>query len=161
MTFFPYKKETLVLPHEAGQLENLLVRYVKPARQMSSPPLGSGKSSEAIFNGCIAEGKFRISMIIKVPQNFLPLITGRIEATSRGCLVFLHYQLFYSTLLFIMMWSIICLMMALLFFLAYKIYLYGIIALIAGLINYGIALVNFNMYYKRSRLALLTLIRKH
>jgi hypothetical protein len=48
--------------------------------------------------------------MITHPDNFLPLIVGKIEATSKGSILFITYRMFPSTLFYL---SFLCLMLLL------------------------------------------------
>jgi hypothetical protein len=61
------------------------------------------------FNGRIQETRFLISRKIKSPENFLPLIKGRVEPTRNGSILFLEYSLFFSTRIFLGFWTLLTL----------------------------------------------------
>lgn len=117
---------------------------------MGAPAIDK-KPGEYFFNGWIKNGRFRISKIIKIPQNFLPLISGRIEATSLGCILFVHYRLFDSTILFLSLWIGICLFIAIVFGFVLHKTAYSILALLFAFFNYFVAVKNFSLQLKRSK----------
>jgi hypothetical protein len=150
MLLLPNKNETIVLPFKATEVESHIRLFVKPVKNMGTPAIDK-KPGEFYFNGWVREGRFRISKVIKIPQNFLPLISGRIEATSLGCILFLHYRLFNSTILFLSLWTAICLFVAVVFGFVLDKLAYSILALLFAFLNYFVAVKNFGLQLKRSK----------
>lgn len=149
MTVLPFKRETIVLPFPAEEAAQKLWLYILPVYAEALMP---DKEDDAfLFNGWIKDRKFSISRKVKSPQNFLPLIKGEIEETSLGSLVFVRYSLFFSSNFFLVFWSAITLFLTFFFIYFYNILLYALIAFVIGIINYVIALANFNIQVKRSR----------
>jgi len=150
MLLVPDKRETVVLPFEAKEVERQLITFVKPVKNMGAPAIDK-KPGKYFFNGYIKRGKFRISKVIKIPQNFLPLIVGKIESTSLGCIIFIHYRLFNSTILFMGLWIGICIFMAIVFAFVLGKTGYCILALLFAAINYLVAIKNFSLQLRRSK----------
>jgi len=158
MILFPYKSETLVLPHHYGEIMAKIRDNTRPLRVINAPTVSASKSSY-LFNGWMGDREFKISKTINTPQNFLPLITGRFESTSMGCILFVKYRLFASTFLFLTFIAIICFLMALLFFIAYQKYFLGIVSIGFAVVNHVVAILNFNIQYKKSRNALMEILQ--
>jgi len=147
MLGLPAENETLVLPYPGEEAFQRIRRATRPLE----PYLPLSVQEETFrFNGVVEEDEFRISRKITRPNSFLPVITGKVAPTSKGCIVFLSYRLFSSTLLFIGFWSLLTLLIALYFFLYEKLYSYGALALALGIANYTIALLNFRKQVKIS-----------
>lgn len=140
MLWLPVENETLVLPYSGDKVFERLRKATRPLEPYL--PL-SVQEEDFRFNGVIEVDEFRLSRKITRPNSFLPVITGKVAPTSKGCIVFLSYRLFSSTLLFIGFWSVLTLLISLYFFLYEKLYTYGTIAVIIGVANYMIALLNF------------------
>ncbi|WP_053406422.1 hypothetical protein [Persicobacter sp. CCB-QB2] len=87
MPFFPVFKETLVLPLPLKEVKEKLRK-----RLVADGDLPEEKKGK--FNGKVFENTFRISLYINYPDNYLPLMVGELEATSKGTLVFITYRLF-------------------------------------------------------------------
>lgn len=97
ISFLPSYHETLVLPTSADTVYGLL----STATSNQSP------AGEAIlFTGWVKADRFRISMRMRRPNTYLPLVTGLIESTSSGCLLLMDYQLYPTTRLLITLWTI-------------------------------------------------------
>lgn len=148
MIGLPLKRETIVLPFSGKEVEEKLWLYVLPVKGEMIPDV---KDDFFLFNGWVKRGRFKISRKIKTPQNFLPLIYGEIEETSRGCLLFIRYSLFFSSNFFLIFWSIVTLFLTFFFIFFYDILLYALVAFFIGVGNYLIALANFNIQVKKSR----------
>lgn len=158
MIVLPFKRETIVLPFSAEEVEQKLWLHIFPIRSEAIMPMK--EDSDFLFNGWIEKRKFSISRKIKNPENFLTLIKGEIEETSLGSLVFVQYSLFFSSNLFLIFWSIVTLFLTFFFIAFYNILLYALIAFFIGVINYMIALANFNIQVKKSRALLLEILNK-
>ena len=65
--------------------------------------------SDQIFQGAVADTKFRINVRVIRPTQFQPVIKGRVEATSRGSILFLQYSLLPSTQVYLIFWSAVML----------------------------------------------------
>jgi hypothetical protein len=145
--WWPEKNETLVLPLSRAQVCNVLDKNIRPLEK------GYRRYDPAfLFNGWIKKEKFCISRLIRHPDNFLPLINGHIDATSRGSLLYLRYRLFPSTLYFLIFWSILTVMMAVFFFVVYGLFWYGIVSLSLGAMNYLVTILKFNKEFQRTQL---------
>ncbi|MEM6844828.1 MAG: hypothetical protein AAF632_21615 [Bacteroidota bacterium] len=142
------ENETLVLPYSGREVFERIRRVTRPIEPYL--PL-SVQEANFLFNGVVEANEFRLSRKITRPNSFLPLVIGRVAPTSKGCIVFLSYQLFSSTLLFIGFWSILTFLIATYFFLYEKLYGYGTIAIVTGIINYVVVLLNFQKQVRISR----------
>lgn len=78
---FPSLTETLVLPLAGDEVERRVGEGIENKR----------------FLGVIEGTRFRLSPYVIRPPQFQPMIRGRIESSSRGCLVFLRYELMPAT----------------------------------------------------------------
>jgi hypothetical protein len=148
MKLLPYQNSILVLPFTAEELAIKLRQKVKP---LSEDEYLSQTSDDMFgFNGWVKNNKFRLSRRIKHAENFLPLIAGRIEATSKGSIVFITYRLFPSTLFFM---SFLCLavIVAALFFLLAEDWLTSGFLLLITMGIYSISVLDFNQKVKISK----------
>lgn len=146
MTLIPHKNEILVLPITALQVISRLSLVTQPAS------LNELKEQKGIlFCGYINTSTFRISRKVNYPQNYLPLIKGDIEGSSRGCIIFMKYRLFFSSLMFFTFWAAMTLIFGLLFLFLFEEYVYAIIAFASGAANYIVTVLNFNQQVKLSR----------
>ena len=149
MTIFPFEKETIVSSLNQEEIEQRLENVLNPT--FSEGKINYSSGNHWLFNGYLKNGKFRISRVIKAPQNFLPLIIGEIESTSLGSIIFLKYRLFRSTIVFLSAWSLLSVSIGSMFLILYQEIIYAIIAYSLGIINYAIAIANFSRELKTSR----------
>ena len=148
MRGWPTAQETLVSSLSAAEVtRRLRAATLASASRSAVPPT----ASTVIFNGQVTKNSFRLSQKIARPNNFLPFISGVIEPTSQGCLLFVQYRLFTMTAAFLVFWWVITLGFA--FYLAHYEQLYHYAALSAGvgIVNYAVALLNFNKQVVISR----------
>ncbi len=141
MRLWPTESETLVMAVSADQTLKLL----RNATQLSAAPKSAvvAHREERFFNGKIDRQSFYLSRKVSRPNNFLPLIVGSIDPTSHGCLVFIHYRLFTATRLFLIFWSVVSAGFAAYLAIYEQLYGYAAFSLIIGIINYLVALLNF------------------
>ncbi|UII34464.1 hypothetical protein LVD17_11655 [Fulvivirga ulvae] len=149
MTLIPHKNETLVAPITALQAISRLSFVTQPASLNESK-----ENPDILFVGHISKSSFRISRKVNYPQNYLPIIKGRIEGSSRGCIIFIKYRLFFSSTLFFTFWTSMTFLIGLFFIIFPREYLYAAIAFSSGMANYTVTLLNFNRQVKLSRATL-------
>jgi hypothetical protein len=151
---FPYRQETLVSPlsHQAllSQLSQV-TRTQVASQQGKGEQLPSPKGKQTLFNGNIAAADFRLSQVLSKGNTFLPLLIGRVEATPRGCLLFIRYRLFPTAVFFLVFWTIVLLSFSVFYFFVEQQYLYGGLCLALALGNYAAAVFFFHRQLRRSR----------
>jgi len=103
------------------------------------------------FNGKVEKESFRLSLAINKPDSFLPLILGKIEATPKGCILFLRYRLFPSSTFFLGFWTVVTLGLAAFFGLVSQNPVYAGISLLAAIGNYYFAWSYFKRKIKISQ----------
>lgn len=152
MIWLLYFTETLVLPFEIKMVKSRLleqVRFLETFKRPYSSTAAAGIPYK--FNGFFKENEFRIFKSLQAPQNFIPLVIGRIEPTSGGCILFITYTLFFSTRMFLIFWTLICIGFVLFFSLVHQNIFMAVVAFVLGLINYLIAVAGFKMHLKKTR----------
>ena len=152
MRIFPYYFETLVLPLSSEKVVQVLLKNTSPPKVESE--------SKSLFLGHVDSHTFRISEKINRPDNFVPLIKGTIENTSKGSIIFTSYNLMFSTALFVAFWSIVTLVLALILILKFNESLYSAISLGAFFLNYVITSINFHRRVKDARQTFYSLFTK-
>jgi hypothetical protein len=152
MPLLPFKEETIILPYPAREARRRLQRLTRPVGEGLA--YTTTEERQFLFNGLLKGERFRISRKLVRPENFLPLLVGHIEATSVGCLVFVRYRLFFATAMYLVFWSVVCVLMGLFFLIHQEAWGYAAIAFGLGFIQYLIAIKNFSLQVKRSRTAL-------
>lgn len=139
MNLFPYQNTISILPFTALDLYNKLSQVT----QSMHAPLETIKK-ECVFLGRVNEEDFIIVKKNKYPEHFLPLIVGKIEATSKGCILLVKYKLFPSALLMLLFFCSLILAIGI-FLLLYKREVINFLFL--ALVSIGIyilCIMNFN-----------------
>ncbi|MTI21878.1 hypothetical protein E1176_12670 [Fulvivirga sp. RKSG066] len=113
----------------------------------------------ATFIGRVEQSTFRVSLKVDAPENFLPIIDGEIDETSMGCIVYLKFKLFFSSIMFLTLWSAICLLIFLFFLFIVHEKAYAITALLVGLANYFVTLFYFSKKVKESHNVLMQTLK--
>lgn len=154
MHLFPYHQETLVSPLSQ---EALLSRLAEVTRMQTAAQEAKGgvlpllAARQTLFNGTIGATGFRLSQVITKGNTFLPLLLGRVEATPRGCLLFIRYRLFPSALIFMIFWTVVLLSFSMFYFFVAQHYAYGALCLVLAVGNYVSAVFFFHRQLGRSR----------
>lgn len=148
MPFFPNQSEILVSPQSKAAVMSNLGKVTKNLNFLAYDAL---KENKYLFNGKIQEDSFTISLVIDRADSFLPLIKGKIEDTPLGSILFLSYSLFPSSAFFLGFWTIVCLLLCLVFGLISEKYMYSALSFGFALLNYGFAWTHFRRKIKLSQ----------
>lgn len=149
MKIFPVVRETVVLPYSADEVELMLWQYIYPVFQTDEMP--DRPENEFLFNGWIKDKEFQISRREKQAEYFAPIMTGFIESTTLGSIVFVKYNLFRATNILLILFSSLIMFLFLYFLILEEAYLNAFITLAIGFLNYLVVIINFNQQVKKSR----------
>lgn len=142
MPFFPNHTEILV---SAFSKKEVVDRLGKVTKNVNFLDYEARIAKGYKFNGILEEDRFSVSLIIDKGDSFLPLIKGKFETTPKGCILFLKYSLFPSSVFFLAFWTIVTILLTLFFGLVAKNLWYALITFLLGLGNYLFAW----SYFKR------------
>ena len=142
---FPYYRQTFVSSYSKEEI-------LEKVRKVTQEGINYRESavSKHEFNGTVGTNSFELSRIITQSNTFLPLIKGRIESTSTGSILFITCEMFYTTRVLLVLWSIIPLLIFILNLFLVNGYFYALLALFFGLFNYMITVANFHRQRKIS-----------
>lgn len=149
MNLLPYQHSILVLPFTAQEIKVKLSQTVKTYSEEEY--LLKKPADMFAFNGWVKENKFRISRRITHAENFLPLISGKIEPTSKGSIVFITYRIFPSVLFTMAFLCLMLLLAASFYFITHKDWLTGSFMFLVTLGIYIISMLDFNQKVKVSK----------
>lgn len=153
MTFLPYHYETFVLTQPS--LEAIQkIHKVTTTKVL----LQNQEGAQYRFSGWVQENRFRISLKISKPNNYIPLVVGKIETTSSGCLVFVSYKLFPVTKMFLIFWSLFITLVGILASYQYQSLLYAVGSLLILVIIHWVTWSNFKIQLKLTRQTLLEVL---
>jgi len=138
MNWLPFGRETLVSALSKEELLERLAAVTRGTRADGLPEL------RPLFYGKVGDHGFRLSRVIEKGDNFLPLIQGKVEATTRGSILYVRYQLFSTTRFFLWFWTGILLGFSLFFFLVSQQFLQGGACLSLMAVNYALAVFFFH-----------------
>ena len=145
MRFFPFERETIVLPVNGRRVAALIKEKTQTQAE---------EAKGRIFKGIVHESQFTVTLRINRAQILIPQVHGDIEDTSAGCIVFLKYRFFPNTTFFLIFWTVVSFTLALVFLGPADNYLYGCLSLAFCIVNYLIALANFDVHLKHIKKAL-------
>lgn len=149
MNIFPHHSEILVSSFSCEEVARKIAAVTKRVNYLD---YSEYSKENCQFNGKIGDNRFRLSLMIKRADSFLPLINGKIEPTRTGCILFLKYTLFPSSTFFLAFWSMVTLLMAVLFVLYDNQWLYASLCLLAGAGNFAFAWMYFKSKLKQSQM---------
>ena len=133
MPFFPNHTEVFV---SAFSKKEVVDRLGKVTKNVNFLDFEARKAKGHKFNGTLEEDRFSVSLVIDRGDSFLPLIKGKFENTPKGCILFLKYSLFPSSVFFLAFWSIVTILLTIFFGLVAKNLWYALISFLLGLGNY-------------------------
>ncbi|MEQ8474300.1 MAG: hypothetical protein RIC35_24100 [Marinoscillum sp.] len=143
MKLWPSREHTIVTGFTKADLLTRIANYTQE--------VGSAFITEKpLFNGKVSENGFRISTVVKTPQNALPLIIGQLEETSHGSILFLKMKLFPAAVLFLRAFTLLSVVIGMILFLMANLRLAGLISFGLGALNYLILTTNFHKHAQRS-----------
>ncbi len=148
MYLLPIERETWVLPYQQDEVFKKLWKATLPVRPEVRIP--NVPEHTFLFNGWVKLDQFKLSKKIPRANNFLPIMYGEIEKTSKGSIVFVRYQLFFATIVFLVFWSVVTVLFAIYFYVYEQIYLYSGISVAAGIANYAVTVLNFKKQVEQS-----------
>ena len=148
MNFLPFHSETLV---SALSREEVLGHLIRVTKEVNFLDTRTQQDPKIRFNGMIGQEGFRISKAIKKGDSFLPLITGEVESTPRGSIIFIRYRLFPMTAFFMGFWSIVLICFTGFYFGVEGNAVNGSICLGLALLNYILGIFFFHRQVKASR----------
>ena len=148
INLLPSHDETLVLPLGA---EEVFHRFSTVIRN----DLASSHNKLTLFSGWIKPDRFRVSLKINRPNSYAAVIKGKIEPTSSGCLIFMDYQLFPTTKLFITFWLLFTCLFTVGVSFQYDNIWYALTGLGIAIAMYLITWSNFQIQLKIARAAIL------
>ena len=149
MNIFPNHSEILVSSFSCEEVARKIAAVTKKVNYLDYAEYSVENYQ---FNGEVDKNRFRLSLVIKRADSFLPLINGKIEPTRSGCILFLKYTLFPSSILFLAFWSAVTLLAALFLALNNNQWLYASLCVLAGAGNFAFAWMYFKSKLKQSQM---------
>lgn len=154
-SFLPYRNVTIVSSLSPEEISHKLESCIRPREEalpytMRSEVtfLGRRRHNPYDFEGWVKKQRFYIYKTSDYPEHFTPLVIGKIEETSLGSIIFIHYRLMSGTLFFTILASVIFLIVGIVFlFLQKNILSFGL-TLLFFLGSYLVMLLNFQQKLK-------------
>lgn len=141
INLLPQASETLVVVHDWDVVLQRL-------SDITTSQLGDGRHSPKVLAGWIKEDRFQLIIRQRRLNSFMPMVEGKIDPTSTGCLIFLQYKLMPMTRMYLVLWSAIALLSGAFLAVYYKNFLISIGAVGVIALIYAIAWANFKIHYK-------------
>ena len=155
ISLLPSHSETIVTTLPAEEIAVLFQRVTAETVEWDQEfKLPQGK----IFYGYVLQNHFQIAARNMRLLSFNPLVHGKIDATKKGSILFLHYQLFILTRILVLFWTVFLVIASILLF-AYRDDLwYGSGTLLLLIIIHLVVRANFHLQVKPTQQAISSLL---
>jgi len=155
MIIYPVTEKTIVSNLSTDEIIHQL-------KLVTSAPALSKKDIEpnSMFLGNVDKDEFNISLKITTPNNFIPLIKGLVDPTKQGSIVYIKYELFFSSKMFLFLWSVVGVLITLFFLFVLKNTTYAAIAIFFTTVNYAITIFYFIKSVDESHSILMEALKK-
>jgi len=147
ISLYPSLQETRLVTIPEGQFYQNLEKFIKPLDKQKLPV----EDSSFLFNGTWDKERFSISLILKISNNFIPIIAGNILTSEEGILIKLKYELFPATKRLLLFWTVLSLLITIFFIGVYQAWLYGSISFAFCIVNYILCNENFKIQTRKSK----------
>jgi hypothetical protein len=137
----PQKNETLIVAHDWDVVLERLSAVTTDQVNYEGRTL-------KILAGWIKDDRFQLLIRQRRPNSFMPLVEGKIEPTSTGCLIFLQYRLMPITRMYLVLWTIIALISGAFLATYYRNLLLALASVAIIALIHGIAWANFKIHVK-------------
>jgi hypothetical protein len=139
--WLPHESETLIVGHDWDVVLQRL-------GNASSPEIIEQGRTPTALTGWIKDDRFQLMLRQRRPNSFTPVMEGKIDPTSSGCIIFLHYKLMPVTRMYLILWTCIVLLSVLILLFYYRDINWGLGALGIIVLIHGIAWANFKLHKK-------------
>lgn len=158
MWLLPYFQETLICPEDAKHLRQKLQDETQIALQSDSALMASEQMyldkkgvREFAFRGTFKGSSFYLQRFTYYPENFNPLLIGRIESSSKGTIVFVRYQLLGGILFILGLGTFVFLCSLIVFVFFQKNLTHSVLAVLFYAGSYTAMMLNFSQKLSISR----------
>jgi hypothetical protein len=144
IAFLPEVSETLVVAYRSNEvLQRILEVTSTRAMEMGEP--------SKILAGWVKEDRFQLIIRQRRPNSFMPMVEGRVDSTSTGCIVFLQYKLMAITRMYLLLWTVIAFISGTFLALYYQQVLLGLGCVAIIILIHAIAWANFRIHHRPLR----------
>ncbi len=143
--FFPEKKETIQLPVSPEVFTGIFQKHVKTYNKDKTYI----RQDANVLWGEISDSGFTISSLPKQPNEYTPEIIGTIEKASGGMKLFVIFRLSSASKKGLSIWTVFTTAFAVFFMINGQAYIYSLISLGLGIVNYILALEKFKLQTRR------------
>lgn len=139
--FLPYQSETLVVVHPW----DVVLQRLEDA---TSPEILKDGKTPGQFTGWIKDDRFQLMLRQRRQNTFVPIVDGRIDPTSAGCIIFLRYKLMPITRMYLVVWTFIVLGSGVFLLIQYNAIGLSLGALCIVVFLHSVAWANFKLHQK-------------
>jgi hypothetical protein len=144
IAFLPEVSETLVVAHHSDEVLQRIMEVT------STRAMEIGEPSK-ILAGWVKEDRFQLIIRQRRPNSFMPMVEGRVDRTSTGCIVFLQYKLMAITRMYLLLWTVIAFISGTFLAIYYQQVLLGLGCVGIIVLIYAVAWANFKIHHQPLR----------
>jgi len=137
----PQKNETLIVAHDWDVVLERL-------SEVTTGQINYEGTVPKKLAGWIKDDRFQLLIRQRRPNSFAPVVEGKIDPTSTGCLIFLQYRLMPMTRMYLVLWTIIASISGIFLAIYYANFMLGLASICTIALIHGIAWGNFNIHLK-------------
>lgn len=146
-SFYPKKEETRLVTLPERQFLSNLSKFIRPIDRQDD----EGTTAGHLFNGIWSRENFSISLVLRISNNFIPIIRGQMVSSEEGILVHLQYDMFPATKKLLLFWTVLTFLLTVFFIGIYQAWLYGAISFGFCIVNYILVRENFKIQVRKSQ----------
>jgi len=137
----PQKKETLIVAHDWDVVLQRLL-------EVTTDEVNYAGRTPKVLAGWIKDDRFQLLIRQRRMNSFMPVVDGKIDPTSTGCLIFLQYRLMPATRMYLILWTIITLASGIFLAIYYLNILPGLASVGIIALIHAIAWANFRIHWR-------------
>lgn len=103
------------------------------------------------LTGAVIDSSFTVTLRLRRPHVFMPMVTGNVDQTSKGSIIFLKYSLFPATRLLLVFWTLVLPAVGISISWRYENYWVLITCMAFLAFVHAVAWLNFRLHVKTTR----------
>lgn len=139
INLLPQENKTLIVAHDWQVV-------VQRLTEVTATQVNEVGSPAKRLTGWVMGDRFQLIIRQRRLNAFMPMVEGRIDPTSAGCLIFLRYRLMPITRMYLVLWTAITIVSGISLAIYYQDFLLCLAAMVIIALIYGIAWGNFRIH---------------
>jgi hypothetical protein len=144
INLLPEVSETLVVALERDEV-------LRRLSEVTANRLAEVGRTPKVLAGWVQDDRFQLIIRQRRLNSFMPMVEGKIDPTSSGCLIFFRYRLMPMTRMYLVLWTIIAVLSGVFLTIYYNNIFIGLASLGIIALIHGIAWGNFRIHQRPLR----------